>query len=118
MKTKLWAIYLILFCALLTSTAQILWKTGSKTLSINTFLTNIPLMIGFFLYAIAAITLIISLRYGELSVLYPFFSTSYVWVSLLSIYFLNEAITGWKWVGIAMIILGICFIGVGSRNGN
>src|SRR3989344_5628760 len=116
MATKLWAALLVLFTTLLTSSAQILWKIGSESLKpdLMSVLTNYPLIMGLFLYAIGGGLLIISLRGGEVSVLYPIIATSYIWVSLMSIYFLNEQMNLWRWAGIFVIIAGISFIGYGS----
>ena len=118
MSTKLWAALTVLFTTLLTSSAQILWKKGSETLvfSITGVLTNYYLIAGILLYIIGGTLLIISLRGGELSVLYPIIATSYVWVSFLSIKFLGETMNLYKWLGIIAIIAGIASIGFGSRD--
>jgi len=118
MSTKLWAALLVLFTTLLTSSAQLLWKKGSATLafSISGILTNYYLLAGILLYAVGGILIIISLRGGEVSVLYPIIATSYIWVSLLSVKFLNESMNAFKWMGVIAIIAGIISIGYGSRN--
>ena len=117
MATKLWAALLVLFTTLLTSSAQILWKIGSESLKpdLMSVLTNYPLIMGLFLYAIGGGLLIISLRGGEVSVLYPIIATSYIWVSFLSIWFLRETMNLFKWLGVITIIAGIAFIGYGSK---
>ena len=117
MTTKLWAMGMILFCTLLTSTAQLFWKFGANKLEFNiiSILTNVPIYVGILLYLIGGILLIISFRGGEVSVLYPILATSYVWVSFLSIYFLSELMTFFKWLGIITIITGIILIGYGSN---
>jgi uncharacterized membrane protein len=116
--TKKWAIAIILTGTLLNSIAQVLYKFGAErlTLSISSLLTNYFLMIGLSIYAVSAIALLIALKGGELSVLYPLIATSYVWVSFLSIYFFNEIMNVYKWLGIIVIILGVTFIGMGSRS--
>ena len=118
MATKSWAMLLVFFTTLLTSSAQILWKIGSATLSFNivNILTNYYLIGGVLLYIVGGVLLIISFRGGEVSVLYPIIAMSYIWVSLLSVKFLGEIMDKFKWVGIATIIAGIIFIGYGSRN--
>ena len=107
------AVFLMFFCTLLTSIAQIFLKKGAMLLP-NLF-TNLPLLIGCFLYGSAAIIFIIALKGGELSVLYPIIATSYVWVSLLSGYYFNEMITQLKWFGILSIVIGVSLIGKGSK---
>ncbi|MBS3114363.1 hypothetical protein J4448_04640 [Candidatus Woesearchaeota archaeon] len=118
MATKLWAALLVLFTTLLTSSAQILWKKGSATLTFNILgvLANNYIMGGILLYVVGGILIIISFRGGEVSVLYPIIATSYIWVSLLSVRFLGEVMNVFKWLGIITIILGIVLIGFGSKD--
>lgn len=116
MATKLWAIGIVLSSTLLTSTAQLFYKFGVEKLNFNilSIMTNIYLLMGIALYAIGGILLILSLRGGEVSVLYPIYATSYIWVSFLSIYFLSEDMNPYKWLGVFTIISGIAMIGYGS----
>ncbi len=116
MKTKKWAILLVIFSTLLTSSGQLFLKQGANALSLDLvgLLTNFSLIIGGILYFAAAVLFIISLKNGELSVLYPLYATSFVWVSLLSVYFLNEPSGVLKWAGVFTIILGVASIGRGS----
>ena len=118
MATKLWSILLVLFTTLLTSSAQLLYKFGSKTLTFNIvgILTNYYLLAGVVLYAIGGTLIILSFRGGEVSVLYPIIATSYIWVSFLSVFFLGESMNYFKWVGISSIIMGIISIGYGSND--
>ena len=117
MATKLWATVLVFLSTILTSSAQILWKIGSKSLTFNilSILTNYYIMGGILIYIVAGALLILSFRGGEVSVLYPIIAMSYIWVSLLSVKFLGETIDGWKSIGIISIIMGIVLIGYGSR---
>ena len=113
MATKVWAVGLVIFCTLLTSTAQIFLKFGAQRLP--AIFSNTPLIFGMVIYGIAAVALIISFKGGEVTVLYPIIATSYVWVTLLSNVYFGEPLIPLKFVGIFSIILGICFIGWGSR---
>ena len=117
MATKIWAMGVVLFCTLLTSTAQLFYKFGAAKLSFDilSILTNYELLMGMLLYAVGGILLILSLRGGEVSVLYPIIATSYIWVSFLSIYFLNETMNRFKWLGVIIIMSGIILINLGSR---
>ena len=116
MKTKLWAIGLVLLCTLFTSAAQIFYKLGAGNLEFDILklITNYPVLIGLVLYGLGALILIIALRGGELSALYPIVATSYIWVSIFSIYFLNEAMNLFKWSGVAVIVLGVAFVTGGN----
>ncbi len=117
MKTKLWAVGLILLCTAFTSTAQIFYKLGAGRLEFNlvSILTNYYLIFGLVLYVVGGVILIIGLRGGDLTVLYPIIATSYIWVSILSVYFLNEVMNVFKWIGVAIIFLGVSLVAYGSK---
>ena len=112
MRTKYWAILLMVVCTFLTSTAQVFYKKGAADLtsSVLGLITNYNLLAGVFLYAIGAVVMIVALRGGEVSVLYPIVATSYIWVCLASMVFFGEAMGLFKWLGVAAITLGIFFI--------
>jgi drug/metabolite transporter (DMT)-like permease len=77
-------------------------------------LGNFPLIAGYALSACNALLLILALRDGELSVLYPIYSVSYVWVTLLSMYFFQERLNVWKAAGVLLIMSGVALLGKGS----
>lgn len=93
----------------------LLKKASAKKLSrISSLATNYHLFGGVALYAIGTLLFIPALKGGELSVLYPFVALAYIWVSFLSVKFLGEEMNRLKWFGIALIIIGVSFIGLGS----
>lgn len=116
MATQLWAIGLVVSATLIGAFGPILLKKASakELSSIKSLSTNYPLFWGVALYAMGTLLFIPALKGGDLSVLYPFVSLSYIWVSLLSVKFLGESMNKFKWMGIALIILGVAFIGLGS----
>ena len=116
-KTRLSAIFAVILCTGLVSFAQLMLKIGSARLSFGflALLSNVPLMLGASAYILGFVIFIMFLKYGELSVLYPIFALSYIWVNLLSAHFLGEALNGFKWAGIASIILGVFLISWGRN---
>ena len=72
------------------------------------------LYLGSLLYGASAFVFVFALTFGELSVLYPVASLSYVWICLLSIFFLQEKMNDLKWFGIIMIMIGVVLIGFGA----
>jgi multidrug transporter EmrE-like cation transporter len=118
MKTKLWAILLMVICTVFTSSAQIFYKVGANKLSFNfiSIITNWQLILGLILYGIGAVLVIIALKGGEVTVLYPIITSSYIWVSLASGYFFGEKIGMFRWAGIFLIILGIVIITLGQKD--
>jgi drug/metabolite transporter (DMT)-like permease len=79
-------------------------------------LTNYPLIAGYALYGINTVMLVLALREGELSVLYPIIALTYVWVTLAAYFRLHEPPNVYKNVGVTAIILGVIIIGrAGSK---
>lgn len=116
MTTQLWAILLIITATLIGSFGPILLKKASekKLSSLSSLMSNYHLFGGVALFGVGTVLFLPALKGGELSVLYPFVSLSYVWVSILSVKFLGERMNGSKWLGIALIILGVSLIGIGN----
>ena len=112
MRNGFFAIAIILAATLITSTAQILYKLGVNKAGSGFGVLNLYLISGILLYAIAAAIVLFAFRIGQVSVLYPLFATSYIWVSLLSSYFFNESVGAIKLLGISLIIAGVAFIGI------
>ena len=67
------------------------------------------------MYGLGALLLIIGLKGGELTVLYPIIATGYIWVCIYSVYFFGEIMSALKWLGVFSIIVGIAMIGYGSN---
>jgi len=116
MATQLWAIGLVILATLAGAFGPILLKraTSKNFSSLKSLLANYHLFGGVLLYAVGTLLFVPALKGGDLSVLYPFVSLSYIWVSLLSVKYLGEKMNKFKWAGIALIILGVTFIGFGN----
>ena len=116
MTTQLWSIGLVILATIVGAFGPILLKKASakRLSSISSLATNYHLFGGVALYAVGTLLFIPALKGGELSVLYPFVAITYIWVSLLSVKFLGEKMNKLKWIGIALIIIGVSFIGFGS----
>jgi drug/metabolite transporter (DMT)-like permease len=118
MATKTWAIFLMIICTTLTSSAQIFYKFGANKLSFNivSIITNWQILVGLILYGFGGVLMIIAFRGGEVTVLFPIITSSYIWVTLGSSYFFQEIITFLRWIGIFLIIIGILIVVVGEKN--
>jgi multidrug transporter EmrE-like cation transporter len=73
--------------------------------------TNLPLFSGLSCYGISTGLLVLALRYGELSVLYPIIALTYVWVSILSVVLLGETMNAFKIAGLSLIVVGVAVLG-------
>lgn len=105
-------IALVIFCAMLGAMGQVFFKLASKDVSLHMtdWLFNYKFIVGASLYAISAVLFVWSLKFGNLSTLYPIIATSYIWVSILSITLLGEHFPPFKWIGVALILTGIVVI--------
>ncbi|HTS30552.1 MAG TPA: EamA family transporter [Bryobacteraceae bacterium] len=111
------SVLLVFSCTVLGAAAQILMKTGMAHFDphLPALLTNFPLIAGYFLYGVNTLMLVLALREGELSMLYPIIALTYVWVTLLSYWLLHEPPNLYKNLGIAIIVIGVAVLGRGGR---
>ena len=116
MKTEIWAILLVILATFVGAFGPIFLKKASarKLSSLSSVMSNYPLFAGLIFYALGTLLFIPALKGGELSVLYPLVSLTYIWVSFLSVRFLGEKMNKFKWIGIGLIIVGVTFIGLGN----
>jgi len=108
-------ILIVISCTILTSFGQILLKMGANKISGFMSIFNLYLIAGLFLYACGAVLLVVALKYGDLSLVYPFIALSFIWVTLLSIAVFHDVVKLLDWFGIAAILIGVSCIGFGSR---
>ena len=115
METQLWAIILALIAAVFCGLGPIYLKKGAEHFNLNfkKQWKNKPLLKGIGFYLLATLFFIPALKGGEVSVLYPVASTTYVWIGIFSMKILGEKVNMIKWIGFGVIILGIIIISAG-----
>jgi drug/metabolite transporter (DMT)-like permease len=110
---------MVVVFTIISATAQAFIKTGAAKLGPNPTLAgliqDLPLLTGLFLYGIGAVLMILALRHGELSVLWPVISLSYVWVAILSVVIFHEGMNPFKVAGIIAIVSGVAMMGRGAH---
>jgi len=109
---------LVFCCTILGAAAQVLMKTGANQMTHHGLLgmiTNLPLMGGYCLYGLSTLLLVLALKDGELSLLYPIIALTYVWVTVLSFLIFHDQINPWKILGIGLIVTGVGVLGRGGR---
>jgi drug/metabolite transporter (DMT)-like permease len=110
---------LVVCCTIIGAAAQVLIKKGAGALGANpTMLQTAIAMVltpalfaGYSLYGISTILLVLALRHGQLSLLYPVFAMTYVWVTILSVAVFHESMNPYKLAGIVAIVAGIAVLG-------
>ena len=101
-------IVLILISSILSCLGQLLWKLAANG---STFL----LLGGLMLYGMGACCMMVSFRFGELSVLHPMLSIGYVLSLIPGSLVLGENISLTKIFGIAIIMTGMFFLGHSAK---
>jgi uncharacterized membrane protein len=111
------SILLVFLCTVIGAGAQVMLKIGANQLVSSNplrMLMNPWLFAGYSLYGISTALLILALRKGQLSLLYPVISLTYVWVTILSMLLFKETMNVNKAIGLATIVAGVAVLG---RNG-
>ncbi|MDQ2840040.1 MAG: hypothetical protein M3Y72_03180 [Acidobacteriota bacterium] len=118
-------------CTLIGAFAQMLMKQGTAQLGAHITLadlakepslfvrfclgviTNVKLFIGYLCYGVNVFLMALALKGRELSRLYPIIALTYVWVTILSLYYLpDEHMNFFKSIGIAFIVIGVSILGL------
>src|SRR5262249_38269686 len=109
------SIFLVFLAAVFGLFGALFLKLGAAKLKTrglrNLFNMQLILGVGFFLGS--SIPFLIGLKHGQLSVLYPMVSVSYICSIFWSKIFLSERITAGKVGALALIVAGIVCIGIG-----
>jgi drug/metabolite transporter (DMT)-like permease len=113
------AVMLVVICTFLASIAQILMKTGAEYTKAHPGLAGIianPVLIaGYGLYGIVTVLIVVAFKDGELSVLYPILSLSYLWVTALSYFIFHDTLNAYKLIGVGVIVCGVAVLGRGAK---
>lgn len=116
MKNLKLGILIMLVCTFFTAAGQLFLKYGSVNFgwSMMGLFGNYNLILGLILYGAGALLLIIALKFGDLSVIYPFVSLTFIWVMFISFWVLGEQINNFKIGAVFFIIFGVILIARGS----
>ncbi|MBC8168091.1 MAG: EamA family transporter [Bryobacteraceae bacterium] len=116
MNTPLSSVGLVFVGAFIGSFGAVFLKSGASRLESNllSIMLNWRLSLGVLFFVVSSGFFIAGVRNGELSVLYPMVSLGYIWTMLWSRLFFGEPFTRTKFIGLAMILVGITFLGLGN----
>ena len=116
MSSPLLVSMLLVFTAsVIGSFGAVFLKLGAAQLNRSILsLLNWRLAIGVSLFLGSSVFYALGIKGGQLSVLYPMVSLGYIWTLLWSRLFFREALTGQKFLGLGLILLGVFFVGLGS----
>ena len=118
------SLILVSLCTVLGAIAQILMKKGADPSiqgmipTIVRIFTNLNLFVGYALYGINAVLLVLALRKGQLSMLYPVIALTFVWVAILSVIVFHETLSPMRIAGITTVVIGVGLLGWGDIRPN
>jgi multidrug transporter EmrE-like cation transporter len=107
---------------LLNAAAQLLLKAGTNVMGVITLTrdgwmdtlvrmaTTGPFIAGVALYGVSLLVWIMGLSRVPVSMAYPLLSLGYVINAVAAHYVFGEAVSATRWVGIAIIILGVWLV--------
>ena len=101
-------ILLMLVSSVCACIGQLFWKLSAEQ-------GILFLLLGFGFYGIGALVMLAAYRFGKLSVLQPMLSMNYVLSIVLGALVLQEKISVWKGIGVAVIISGVILIAGGDE---
>jgi drug/metabolite transporter (DMT)-like permease len=107
---------LVLIASIVGSFGAVFLKKGSANVaghSLTSFI-NFNLGLGVSLYLASSVFYGFGIKGGQLSVLYPMVSLGSIWTLIWSRIFFKESITREKLLGLALILIGVTFVGIGS----
>lgn len=102
-------ISLIFACSIFVCVGQLVWK-------IYGYSNIIPVIIGFLIYGIGMLLMLIAFKYGEMSVLQPMLSVNYAIALILGYFFLGEEINIYRVIGVILILIGVIRLGGSSSD--
>ena len=112
------SLILIFGCTILLAAAQVMMKGGAQGHRVDdpwqlamAILHSPLLFAGYTLLGISTVVMVLALKYGELSIIYPVIALTYVWVTALSVVIYGEAMNSWKIAGISSVMLGVGVLG-------
>ncbi len=111
-KTPLSSIILVSLSAFLAALGQVLYKVAVIHVKNNMSMLILSpwLYLGFTLYGIALIFMVLGLRKGDLSTLFPLMAMSFVWVSVFSVILLKESFPMLRGFGVGFIVAALIIL--------
>lgn len=106
-------ILLMILCTFFLTAAQYFEKIAGNNLELTILgiLFNWTLWIGILCAGIGAILMTLALKHGELSILFPFVSLSFIWTIIIAWLAFGETLGAGSLLGIAIIIIGVITLG-------
>ncbi len=114
-STPLSSILLVFFGSIIGSLGMVFLKKASAPLHKGILhILNWNAALGVSLFLLSSVFYLKGISHGQLSVLYPMVSLSYVWALIWAKLFFDETFTRQKFFGLGLVLAGVACVGLGS----
>jgi drug/metabolite transporter (DMT)-like permease len=114
-STPITSMLLVLFASLVGSVGMVFLKKASAHLHKGFFhIISVNAAAGVSLFLLSSVIYLKGISHGQISVLYPMVSLSYVWTLFWSKLVFHEPFTRQKFLGLGLVLTGAIFVGLGS----
>ena len=101
-------VLLVVLCSIIEGVAQVFFKKSALV----TIRKHLWIGAGGALFILQALIYTGALQFVEVSTAFPIGSIGYVIVAILSKRMLNEPVTGTRWIGVGLIVIGVSILAV------
>jgi drug/metabolite transporter (DMT)-like permease len=110
MMDQKWPILLNLVAALFGAFGQYFYKIGAQKSDF------VSIAVGMFLFIGVMALFVFAYRLGgKISVVYPFYATTFIWGAMIGVYLEKEPMNNWMYVGLAFLLVGLTIMAAQVR---
>ncbi len=114
--SQLYPILCYLVAGVLGAIGQYFYKSGAAQLSEIPLFKNYNIFFGVIAFCGVMVLFVAGFKLGgKLSVVYPFYATTFIWGALMAHYLDKEHINSWMIAGVVLICIGVALIGGGAK---
>ncbi len=107
MKDQMIPALLYVVAAFIGAIGQYAYKLGGTRIGTGPIYLNFPLIAGILLFCLVMVLFVVSFKLGgRLSVVYPIYATTFIWGTLIGVYFDKELVSTPQVLCILLVVLG------------
>jgi len=115
MQTQVVPVLLNLVAAVLGAFGQYFYNKGSKLIGTLPIWKNLDIFAGCLLFCGVMVFFVVAYKLGgKMSVVYPFYASTFIWAAIIAVAINGERINGFQWAGILAVTLGTAAIAFGQ----
>lgn len=114
--SQFYPILCYLVAGILGAIGQFFYKAGAAQLGQISIFKNFNLLFGVIAFCGVMVLFVLGFKLGgRLSVVYPFYATTFIWGALISYYVEKESTNPIMIAGVVLICIGVALIGGGAK---